>query len=166
MQLKKQQFTIDKLFPFLLLCIFCISSLLFVYYGANQYNAAASSMEGNYNLRACISYLQDKVRENDCQGRISVQNTDNISLLKFTGDPNESLSVSYLYAYEDKLYELVSPEDTPFSPEMGTPLFDLKSLAFSMKSNHLLKIRITGSGGLADTIYINLNSMKQVSSYE
>ena len=63
--MKKQlnhQHIIDFLFVLSLFCVFAVSSVLLILFGADIYNKTVQQMECNYSSRTSIAYITEKIR--------------------------------------------------------------------------------------------------------
>lgn len=70
MKLKQKNHSIDSLFSFLLLLIFCLFALLLAGMGSSIYKNGAEHLNENYTSRTAIAYLTEKVRQHDRAGDI------------------------------------------------------------------------------------------------
>ncbi|MEG1774341.1 MAG: DUF4860 domain-containing protein, partial [Oscillospiraceae bacterium] len=62
----------DLLFTLALFAVFAATLLMVVTIGADVYKRIADSMEKNFDLRTSLSYVAEKIRQNDTQDAVSI----------------------------------------------------------------------------------------------
>ena len=72
---------VDFLFTIALFCAFAATSLIVVIIGANVYQGTVRGMNENYALRTSLSYVSQKVRQNDGAGEIHIGTLDGVPAL-------------------------------------------------------------------------------------
>ena len=63
---------VDVLFVLALFCVFAVSALILLLIGANVYQKTVNDMDANYNGRTAVSYITEKIRQNDSDSAVSV----------------------------------------------------------------------------------------------
>ena len=58
----------DIIFLLSLLCVFAVTAVFVVIFGADVYKGISQRMQDNGNMRSSITYLSEKVRQNDSGG--------------------------------------------------------------------------------------------------
>ncbi|MBQ7536259.1 MAG: DUF4860 domain-containing protein [Stomatobaculum sp.] len=150
-----QSHSIDLLFVLLIFAGFVATAMLLISMETSEYQKIIGRMQDNDLSRVTTAYLTQKVR----QGR----EIDAITTEDFHGIP--SLCVrsriagrqyeTYLYVYEGRLMELMTPEGNIDSviPAGGTPLVPMEELHFEIiKENAVLVEGITGDGEELSTL--------------
>ena len=61
----RRRHVIDLLFPIALFLVLAASSLFLVILAANVYQKSVAWEESNYESRTCLSYVTEKIRQND-----------------------------------------------------------------------------------------------------
>ena len=63
---------VDFLFTLALFCVFAASALMVVIIGANVYRQTVDRMNGNYDSRTSLTYLTEKIRQNDAADAVKI----------------------------------------------------------------------------------------------
>lgn len=146
----RQRSTIQIIFPILLFCVFAVSAILVVTLGARVYSSTVKSSEKNYSARTSLSYITEKIHQNDSSGVISVSQ-DTLVLSR----DNYSTSI---YVYEGNLCELTAEKGADLPPDSGTILMPLKELSIERVNRHLLSITCTEEDGTARRALVSVHS--------
>lgn len=93
MHIKQKNHSIDSLFSFLLLLIFCLFSLSLAGMGSAVYKNGTEHLGENYTSRTAIAYLTEKVRQHDRFGDIFVTSVEGYEAIGFRdvveGEPDD-----------------------------------------------------------------------------
>ncbi len=144
----------DFLFTLVLFCVFAVSALGLVITGVNVYGRTVSSMEQNYTSRTALSYVAEKIRQNDTAG--SVKTADNILCLSQISENEEY--VLYIYEHEGFLMELLTRPELPFDPDAGQEILEVSGFSVSEKSDGLLEISAEEKQEGTVSLYLHLKS--------
>ena len=71
-----QAHTVDFLFTLSLFCVFTVCALLVVSIGVQAYRSTAAYLEGTYSARTALSYVTEKIRQHDAEGRTALTQLD------------------------------------------------------------------------------------------
>lgn len=123
----------NNLFFLSLLCIFVICSVLVVSYQIIGYRNIVDSNHQVDEMHTPLSYISNKIRANDVQNSISVQQGEESDILLIEG--NES--ITYIYMYNHQLRELHASKNYEVNLSDGDALFDIDSFTISKKDNQL-----------------------------
>lgn len=160
----KQQHLIDILFLLSLFCVFAISSVILILFGADIYRKTVSQMDTNYTARTSIAYLSEKIRQSDSEGSIIISQYDETDILMLTTDIDGITYATSLYEYNGYLYELFSRTDIELPLDAGQPVMEIKNLNFKKCNDTLLKISFYDATDSLNTLYINTHSAAQKGS--
>lgn len=97
---------VDILFVLALFGVFAASALMLVTFGANVYKKTVANMNDNFTERTAYSYVMEKIRQNDSNDMISVEEIEGVPALAFTQSSGEEEFCTYLYLYDGQLKEL------------------------------------------------------------
>lgn len=117
-----------------LLCSFLIGSLVLINVGMHVYkNIVAHNVE-NFRLRASLSYVATKVRQNDVKNAISVEEHEGVPVLVLREEKESGNYRTMIYCYEGNLMELFQEESMEFELKDGLEVlpvsgFDVKETA-------------------------------------
>lgn len=77
MKLRTQhRHVIDLILPITIFFVFAASSLAVLMLAANIYGRQTTDAENNYMARISLSYINEKIRQNDLAGGISIQSLE------------------------------------------------------------------------------------------
>lgn len=133
---KKNNGYVELVCILILFFVFTALSLALVIVGAESYKQIKKRTDVTFNSGAYASYIQNKVHSYDT-GNIDVINKDNVSCLVLY--ETESTYKTYIYCYEDKLYENLINDTSEFYIGDGEVLYDVSDLEFEKYSDNILK---------------------------
>ncbi len=146
MKYKRANGAISSFFILSVLSIFAILSLLLVMIGANAYKKIVKDTDENNKIRASLTYVANKVRQNDELGAIAVQKIDEINALTIDTVYSDKPYRTYIYFYDDGIYESFLNKETQFKPDQGTKMVSTENFVIYKDGNSLsLKSSIVGS---------------------
>lgn len=152
---------IDILFVLSLFCIFAVSSVILILFGANVYKKIILQMDSNFNTRTSTSYITEKIRQCDCSDSIDIYEQNGTEVLMMTQTINDVEYAISLYEYNGYLYELFARTDIDLPIDAGQPVIELSNLDFEKVTENLLKISFTDTSAIENgitTLYVSLHS--------
>lgn len=144
---KAKRHFIDLLFTLSLFCVFAVSCLFVIIFGANVYKSTSAAMNHNYNIRTSLSYVCEKVRQNDTVHAIRIDALNSSDALVLTQSYNDTAYETWIYSYQGSLMELYIPKGNDIDPSFGNPIMDVPSFAIEQMTNELYRFTITDSDG-------------------
>lgn len=149
---------IDLLFTLALFCVFAASALFVVIIGADVYKSTVQQMEDNYSVRTSLSYVTEKIRQNDAGGGALVGELDGIPALILTQELESGTLTTYIYEYEGYLTELfISPGVTARAKD-GQPILEVASFEIECVSSSLFHFTTTDTLGNTTDVYVSRKS--------
>lgn len=139
--------TIDVLFPLAVFFAFAASAVMAILLAANIYSSAVTGSERMYNASTALSYIREKVHQNDTVGAVQIEQLEGIDVLILKQTYNEQAYRTYIYAWDGGLRELFSREDLPFDPDNGRYLLDIQGFSCKKVSEQLLEVQCIDSDG-------------------
>lgn len=136
-RLDRSHTPLDFIFILALLCIFAFGALMAVILGANTYEGIQEDMDSNFEFRTPLSYISTKIRQNDHIDSIRIIQKEGIDALILETQDNGEICQTWIYEYQDSLYEVYLEKGTPFRLEDGLPMLPSYGLEFSQKDNLL-----------------------------
>ena len=136
-QKQEKHFIVDILFVLALFGVFAVSALALVTIGADVYQHTVEDMGVNYESRTAVSYIMEKVRQND------------------TAD-----SIFLTDLYDGHLKELFMREGASLGGQVlpaGTDIMDLQEFSLSYASDDLIRISLRTASGEDHTFYIHVH---------
>lgn len=122
---------LDLLFPMMLWGVLLICSVFTILLGIHFYENTNERISSNYETRTALSYMREKIHQNDAAGAISIGNLDASDSLIIEQTYNDKTYYTYIYAYENALWELMVQDGIEVSPEDGTKIMDVSD--FTMR---------------------------------
>lgn len=158
---QEKHFIVDALFVMVLFAVFAISALILVTIGADVYRHTVSDMGTNYETRTSVSYITEKIRQNDrSDSDISVTTLDNLPALAMSQEIGGNTYCTYLYYHEGYLKELFVQKGNSIGSnlsEAGMEIMPLQSLEMNTCSDNLLQFRLTTTDGATHDILVSLH---------
>lgn len=102
---------IDLVFPIAVFFVFAASALAVLMLAANIYGEQTTDADGNFTARIPLSYISEKIRQNDTNGSVSIQTLEGQDCLAMESNYNDVRYVTYIYAHEGMLKELFIRQD-------------------------------------------------------
>ena len=96
-QKQEKHFIVDILFVLALFGVFAVSALALVTIGADVYQHTVEDMGVNYESRTAVSYIMEKVRQNDTADSIFLTDLENVPALCMLSEIDEETYCPYLY---------------------------------------------------------------------
>lgn len=153
--------TIDVLFPLAVFFAFAASAVMAILLAANIYGSAVAGSERMYNASTALSYIREKVHQNDAAGTVQVEQLGDVSALVMEQSYGGQEYCTYIYAWEGGLRELFSRKDLAFDPNNGRYLLDIQGFFCQWASDHLLEIRCVDQDGAELKACIGLLSVEE-----
>lgn len=97
---------IDILFPISLYFVFTVSALTVLLLATNVYRTTTENSALNFNANISLSYITEKIHQNDTEGAVSIGSFDGHQALILKQHYNDTEYVTYIYVSEGNLMEL------------------------------------------------------------
>lgn len=149
---------IDLVFPIALLFVFATSSLVVLVLAANIYSSTTNQIQTNDQNRTSLSYISQKMRQNDMGGDISIEKVDDIDCLTIRSSLNGNSYITYIYEYEGVLKELFVNADVRISLKNGKDIMTIDSLSMYEIDDGLFSFLSTDKGGKTNSLIISERS--------
>ena len=159
-QKQEKHFIVDILFVLALFGVFAVSALALVTIGADVYQHTVEDMGVNYESRTAVSYIMEKVRQNDTADSIFLTDLENVPALCMLSEIDEETYCTYLYLYDGHLKELFMREGASLGGQVlpaGTDIMDLQEFSLSYASDDLIRISLRTASGEDHTFYIHVH---------
>lgn len=151
---KKIYHTIDFFFILSLLGIFVVTATLVIVIGANIYQSAVSSSKSDANVRTALSYVTEKIHQNDRSQGISVRSDNDMDLLLLHDTYQETDYTTYIYAYKGTLRELtIRASDTP-DYDSGQVITEISDFSILQERHGRFELTAFGDEGKELSAYV------------
>lgn len=127
--MKKHQ--IDTFFPITLFFLLTLFAVMVITLAAGIYENITERSHRNHQSRIALSYISEKIHQNDENSLIYIQTMDGLDTLTLKQTYDKTDYYTYIYYYEGTLRELFAREDVDFSLSDGKVILNLSD--FSMK---------------------------------
>lgn len=159
--IKQKNHVVDLLFSLALFCVFAASALIIVIMGADVYQKSVNDMNRNSTIRTSLSYLSEKIHQNDAENGIRIDQLNDLPSLVLTQNLNGEIYETWIYAYDGMLCEIMTDLENGFSPEEGQPILEIGS--FSLEQNGS-RIILTVSDTQGNTSSLSVSPRSSISS--
>lgn len=158
---EERHHSIDILFVISLFAVFALSVVMLTGTGARVYERIVNNMEINHNERTTFSYLVNKIRQSDEEGKISVGKFAGIDSLIITEEIDNVNFCTYLYYYDGNLKELFIRQAQDMDPKYGTDILALDSFYVEQKSDSLYELFFNAKGNDTEKLFVHVRSDAQ-----
>lgn len=148
---QEKKHVIDLIFPLAIFFVFAVSALLVLLLSVHIYGDQTDKTLKNFESSTPLSYITEKVRQNDSQGNITIEDLNGVNSLVLHGTSSDVTYSTYLYVYNGWLKELTIRDDTSASPEAGKNIIEASNLQVENFSAHTYKITVTDLEGDSQT---------------
>lgn len=138
---------VDFLFTLALFCVFALSALAVVIIGADVYKSTVAEMGRSYDSRTSVTYIAEKIRQNDRKDAVSVRPFGDGDALVLRQTVNEAVYETYIYADGGKLKELLIPQGLELQPADGQSIMDIQDFQVELTAGSLVTLRVTSADG-------------------
>lgn len=159
-----KNFIVDILFVLALFGVFTFSALMLITIGAEVYRHTVNDMSDNYEIRTSISYVTEKIRQNDLSC-----GSDNVSISEFSGrnaltlsqDVDGEIFYTHLYLHDGYLKELFTRSEAYLGEGVlsaGQNIMELSAFYPEWISDNLIAIHFTFPDNESHTIFVSTHS--------
>lgn len=149
---------IDSVFVIALFTMFAVTAFLLILIGAKQYQHTADTMDANYESRTISSYLTEKIRQNDSQGKVRITEIEGVHALALETIENDVTYITYIYHYDNALREIVVNAQSVFSLGSGQEIIKTGGFTAELVKDNLIKITVTTTEDQKETLFLPLHS--------
>ena len=149
------QHSMQGVFVFVLLGLFAVMSTLMVLLGAQMYRNTVDRATANNEDRVLGAYVRSMVRAEDAADAVGIEEHDGVKAPALREDYDGEAFVTWLYCWEDQLYEQFTEAEGEFEPQSGTAICPAGSFEPRLEGN-LLTIDMTDGKGEPETVMVAL----------
>lgn len=144
--MNKKRHSIDFLFPLALLFVFAVSAIVVLLFAADIYEETVSESSRNNSARTSIAYVTEKIHNSEA-GSVSIGKLDDCDAIIIEQTVDDEDYLTYIYAYNDSLRELLVKSDFTASRELGSRILDVSEFNIEKINDKLIKIVCSDSSG-------------------
>lgn len=161
----EKKHVIDILFPISLFFVFAASSLAVILLSANIYSRTVQDSVSSFETRTVLSYLTEKIHQNDENGAVSLGSLNGIDALVMEQSYEQQTYATYLYEYEGTLRELFVQKGAAVSPAAGKEIMPIADFHIAPLAAGLFEFSCTTpEGDTAQTIVSVKSESSETSS--
>ena len=140
---RQKHHVIDFIFPVALFFVFAVSALIVVLLATRIYQSTTEDSQEHYTSRTALSYISEKVRQNDESGAVSIGTLDGSDCLILTQKSGTTAYATYIYEYDGFLRELSVKEGSEPSPSAGEKILEADSFQSDTVADGLFRFTVT-----------------------
>lgn len=158
----KQKHMIDFLFPIALFFVFALSALTLVLFAARIYRSTTENSSLQYTSRTGLSYISEKIHQNDGNGTIALGSFDGCDALIMDQFYGEEVYHTYIYAYRhaygQELKELFIKDGVAASAADGRTILEIQDFSIEQLSENLFQFDCTDAKNQASSTIVGIRS--------
>jgi hypothetical protein len=127
--------------------------------GKNIYVNINEDRDTNYEIRVSLSYISNKIRQSDKQGAVEIRNYEGRNAVVINETYDDENYETWIYFYDNAIYEMFTDENTSFHPEEGMRIVDCDGLEITKLNDNLYKFAAKSSAESSE-LFLNLYSLQ------
>ena len=155
---KRRPLAADTIFTLAMICVFAVTSLLLVLFGARVYKNVVAEMDKNFHARTGLAYVTNKIRNADAEGMIFFEQQDGLDTLVISNHSGGTEHRTVIYFYEGWLREVSMAADEIFKAEDGEKIVAAEEFTMKDRGNGFLRFTLKPAGGPLLTMTVSLRS--------
>lgn len=125
--IKRKNYEIQIICAFIICLVFSIFALLLVISSVKSYRKISNNVKQNNEIRSGILYTANKIRANDNEDAIGINEFDDTKVLSVYDNSQEQNMVTYIYWNDGYLMEQYCYCGNDFNADNGNRIVALKS---------------------------------------
>ncbi len=113
----------------------------------------------NDENRTALSYISEKIRQNDSNGAINTVSIDDTDCLALSAVYNGIPCTTYIYVYDGILKELFINDGIPVSLKNGRDIMQISSLSIDRLEDHIYLFTTVDSTGTESSVIASERSV-------
>ncbi len=154
----QQNHMIDFLFPVALFFVFAVSAITVILLATGIYRSTTGHSSLNYTARTSLSYICEKIHQNDMDGDIAIGSFDGCDSLILKQTHQQDTYQTYIYVYDNELKELFVKEGVLASAKNGRTILAVEDFSMDTLKDGVFRFTCTDSNGYQDTLIVGIRS--------
>ncbi len=146
---------VNTLFTMLLFLVFVLCALFTVLIGGKVYENINVRTEATYRGDVALSYIANKVRQQDTAGMVELTDVDGTAVLRLKQMINDRVYHTDIYYRDGKLYELFTAADSGLGVNDGIEIMECDEVVMAMEDG---LIHVKTEGGQGGSVWLSLRS--------
>lgn len=155
---KHENHSIDFLFPLIIFFIFTVSALAVIVLSANVYESTAKNSSLSDSSQIALSYVSEKIHQNDENGNVKIVEYYGSPAIQIDHSGNLEGYETYIYAYDDGLYEVFASEQAELNLSSGKLITETDDFLMQSAGEHLIELSCKDAQGRTNTTVVALRS--------
>lgn len=155
---KQTKHMIDIIFPISLFFAFTASAFIAILLAANIYRSTTKQSQEHDAVRISLSYISEKIRQNDVNGTVFLGTLDGIDSLVLKQQIEDTTYITYIYEHNGMLKELFIKEGTVPSPQSGKDIIEVSDFYMEEITENLFQFTAVTEAGYSESITIGIRS--------
>lgn len=124
----------------ILFLMIVILSVMIIFIGKDIYTGINLDRESNYHKRVSLSYIANKIRQNDQEDRVRIEELNGRNSVVIDETYDDESFKTWIYYYDGGLYEMFGDKDMQFNPEDGLRILDIEGFEIEQLDTNLFKL--------------------------
>ncbi|MEZ3435206.1 MAG: DUF4860 domain-containing protein [Lachnospiraceae bacterium] len=155
----KRRHMIDFLFPVALFFVFALSALTVLLLAARIYQSTTENSSLNYTSRTGLSYISEKIHQNDLGGQVTIGSLDGCEALIMEQTAGEDIYYTYIYADDKELKELFIKDGAPAKASSGRTILEIQNFSMEQIGDNLLRFSCTDKKNQTASTIVGIRSI-------
>lgn len=156
----KRKHIIDFIFPIALFVVFALCALTVLLLAAQIYQSTTENSSLNYTSRTGLSYISEKIHQNDVNGNVSIRELNGTPALAMEQIYNDAVYCTYIYTYDGELKELFVKNNAPAELSSGKTILEVKEFTMEESGENMFRFRCVDKSNREDSIIVFIKSNK------
>lgn len=146
-------------FPIAVFFVFAASSLAVLTLSARFYRSQTTESEYHYTTRTSLSYVSEKIRQNDTDGDISIRTVEDQDCLAIKSSADGISYTTYIYEQDGMLKELFIRDDADLHLKDGTEIMEVGDFTMEEIDTNLFRFTSVDKDGKTSVLTASERSM-------
>lgn len=153
-----RKFSFHFIFILMLYLLIVVFSLMIILLGKDIYSSINNDRQANYERRVSLSYVANKIRQNDKSGMVRIESLNGENAVVITEDYDGELYETWIYYYDNAIYEMFTDAGIRFNLEDGMKVLESEGFKIEELKNNLYKFTALGNNENTELIlYLQSN---------
>ncbi len=149
---------IDFLFSVALFFVFALSALIVILLAARIYQSTTEHSSLNYTSRTSLSYISEKIHQNDLDGAVYLGHFDGYEALVMEQKLEDITYYTYIYVCDNELKELFTSGASGMKASSGQTILEIQDFSMEEISDNLFKFSCTDQNNQQASTMIGVRS--------
>lgn len=149
---------IDFLFSVALFFVFALSAVIVILLAARIYQSTTENSSLNYTSRTSLSYIGEKIHQNDLDGAVYLGSFDGYEALVMEQELKDVTYYTYIYACDNELKELFTSGDSGIKASSGQTILEIQNFSMEQLSDNLFKFSCTDRNNQQASTIVGIRS--------